>query len=114
MKQEDIKSQLEIWESHPGADQIRIAIKDLVKLQKDLLEVRSKDYLYYLMRIADWIDDLLADDINVFKMNRIFALFIVLKDDIAPKVEAKRKRLTQSGEPALARAPAGRKARWLH
>ena len=95
------------WESHPGADEIRIAIKHLVKLQQDIMELRYKDYLYDLMDIAGWISELLADDIIVFRSNRIFQHFVLLRDDITARIEAKRKRIQAQLDRTAARAAAG-------
>ena len=104
---EELKAQVDFWKSHPGADEIRIAIKHLIKLQQDIMELRYKGYLYDLMDIACWINELLADDINVFRSNRIFESFILLRDDITVRIEAKRKRSQAQLARAAATAAAG-------
>ena len=98
MNDRGFKAQVDFWESHPGADEIRIAIKHLVKLQQDIMELRYNDYLYDLMDIAGWISELLADDIIVFGSNRIFQHFVLLRDDITARIEAKRKRIPRHGK----------------
>ena len=107
MTEEEIKAQVDFWESYPGADEIRIAIKHLVKLQQDIVELRYKGYLYDLVDIACWMNELLSDDINVFRSNRIFERFVLLRDDINERIEAKRKRIQAQSNRAAARAAAG-------
>jgi hypothetical protein len=84
------KSEMEGWESHPGADEIRAAMKAILQLQQDILELGDPRYLSALVEITSWMSLLLADDVNCWVMTRIHRDYLSFKLSI-PKRRRKSK-----------------------
>ena len=83
---------IERWKSHPGADQVRAALKDILKLQQDLLELDDPEqYFIVLAEMNSWTNLLMTDDVSRFDMVRIFEDYLAYKHDYVTDFSKRRR-----------------------